>query len=733
MGWFDEQIRERIRQDDEAFQGAMAGMADVVMGESLARALADERVQTRDAIGEVLKYYHVKVQELPDTVRDLNGQLEALLRPSGMMRRTVRLEGAWYRDAIGAMIGVRRDDGSAVALLPGRLTGYSFLDCASGRRMRVTKENASQFEQEALCFYRPLPLRKIDIRDLMVYMAGALSPMNLALLALGTLAVMLVGMLLPRLTRLIYGAVINSGSMRLFLAVFGFLICATLSKTLLEAVSKLMTGCLSTRVSIQVEAAAMMRVLSLPTSFFRQYASGDLSERLGYVGNICLLLGDSILSAALSSLFSLLYLFQMFRYAPGVVLPAVAVILVTVAVSLTTTLLQMRLSRRHMELTAEEAGLEYALISGVQKIKLAGAEKRVFARWAKSYAKSARLSYDPPALLKYSSVFVTGVSLIGTIVIYYETIRTHVPLADYFAFISAYGSVMGAFMSMVGMAASVAQIRPMLEMVRPIFQTVPEADACRKPVTRLSGGIELNNVSFRYSDMMPPVIDDLSLKIRPGQYVAIVGRTGSGKSTLMRLLLGFETAQKGAVYYDGQDLQGLDLKSLRRSIGAVMQDGRLFHGDIFSNITISAPWLTMDDAWEAAQLAGIADDIRRMPMGMHTLISEGSGGISGGQRQRLLIARAVAAKPRILLFDEATSALDNLTQKQVSEALDSLKCTRIVIAHRLSTIRRCDRILVLDRGRIVEDGSYDELIASGGPFAALVERQRLDTAPAAES
>lgn len=231
---------------------------------------------------------------------------------------------------------------------------------------------------------------------------------------------------------------------------------------------------------------------------------------------------------------------------------------------------------------------------------------------------------------------------------------------------------------------------------------------------------------------MPPVIDDLTLKIRPGQYVAIVGRTGCGKSTLMRLMLGFETPQKGAIYYDGQDMQTLELKSLRRSIGAVMQDGKLFQGDIFSNITISAPWLTMDDAWEAAEMAGIADDIRRMPMGMHTLISEGSGGISGGQRQRLMIARAVAAKPRILMFDEATSALDNLTQKQVSESLDCLKCTRIVIAHRLSTIRRCDRILVLDRGRIVEDGSYGELIAAGGLFAALVERQRLDT-PAAST
>jgi ABC-type bacteriocin/lantibiotic exporter with double-glycine peptidase domain len=286
--------------------------------------------------------------------------------------------------------------------------------------------------------------------------------------------------------------------------------------------------------------------------------------------------------------------------------------------------------------------------------------------------------------------------------------------------------VNGAFMLLTSVAVSAAQIRPTMEMVKPILEAQPEVAENRTMVTRLSGGIELNNVTFRYREDMPLVLDNLSLKIRPGQYVAIVGKTGCGKSTLMRLLLGFETPQKGAVYYDGRDLKTLDLKSLRRRIGSVMQNGKLFMGDIFSNITVSAPWLTLDDAWEAAELAGLAEDIREMPMGMYTLISEGQGGISGGQRQRLFIARAVAPKPKILLFDEATSALDNLTQKQVSDALDQMKCTRIVIAHRLSTIRQCERILVLDQGRIIEDGSYEELIERNGFFAELVSRQRLD-------
>ena len=377
--------------------------------------------------------------------------------------------------------------------------------------------------------------------------------------------------------------------------------------------------------------------------------------------------------------------------------------------------------------------MTYALITGIQKIKLAGAEKRAFARWGNLYAQSAKMTYDPPMFLKLNSVISLAISLTGTLVMYYMSVRAGLSVADYYAFNTAYGMVSGAFLSLAGIALSAAQIRPILTMVQPFFDAVPEVSDGKQVIERLSGGIELNNVSFRYNENMPLILDDLSLKIRPGQYVAIVGRTGCGKSTLLRLLLGFEKPQKGAIYYDGKDLERIDLRSLRRRIGVVMQNGKLFQGDIYSNIVISAPWLSQQDAWEAAELTGIAEDIRRMPMGMNTIISEGSGGISGGQRQRLMIARAIAPKPKILMFDEATSALDNITQKKVSESLDRLKCTRIVIAHRLSTIRQCDRILVLDQGKIVEDGTYDELIASDGFFAELVARQRLDDAPDAVS
>lgn len=726
MGWFDDQIRERIESDDESFSSAFRTMSSLVMGKRITDAFNEDRVQAENAINEVLKYYRVKRVELPDNIKDINDQIDYLMRPSGVMRRTVNLEGEWYKDAVGAMLASRKDDGTPLALLPSGIGGYKFYDKDRKKWVRVTKRSASLIDSEAVIFYKPLPLKKIGVKDLLLYIVECMSVSDFVFTALVTLTGSLVGLLTPKIQRIIYGPVIEGESLSLLFAVFGFLVFVSLSQLLIATVKSLVMSRIGTKLNIEVQAASMMRVLSMPASFFKEYSSGELTQRMSGINSLCSMLASSILSTGLTSLFSLIYITQMVQYGPGLVVPGLIVIVVTVLFSLLTTFMQLRISKEQMELGAKESGLEYSLLTGVQKIRLSGAEKRAFAKWAESYTKSAQLSYNPPLFLKLNGVFSSCISLIGTIVIYYFTIKTAVPLSDYYAFTSAYGGVMGAFTSLVGMATTFARIKPVLDMVSPLLETVPEAGENKKVVTRLTGSIELNNITFRYTENGPVIIDDLSLKIRPGQYVAIVGATGCGKSTLMRLMLGFETPQKGAVYYDGMDLSSLDLKSLRRRIGTVMQNGKLFQGDIYSNIVISAPQLGMEEAWKAAEMAGMKEDIEAMPMGMHTIISEGSGGISGGQRQRLMIARAVAPRPRILMFDEATSALDNITQKIVSDSLDALKCTRIVIAHRLSTIRQCDRIIVLDRGKIIEDGKYDELIAHNGYFASLVERQRLD-------
>ena len=726
MGWLDEQFKQRKENDDNIFSDAFVNLASVVMGSKISAALNDDRQITKNAIDEILKYYHVKSREIPDSIRDMNEQLEYLMRPYGIMRRIVHLEKGWYRDACGAMLATKKDSGEIVALLPTGLAGYSYFDRESGKRIKISRKNEGLFELEGIAFYKPFPLKKVGIPSLMKYVMGTLSVADFVLFGLASLAAMLVGMLSPKINHIIFSDVIQNESMQIFFAITVFLVCVSVSTILIGVLKSLLMARINTKLSLAVEAATMMRIMSLPPSFFKNYSAGELSGRAQYIGSLCNTLVSTVLSTGLTSIFSLVYITQIFTYAPTLVIPSLVVILVTILFSLISSLVQMHLNKKRMELSTKESGMQYALISGVQKIKLAGAEKRAFARWANLYAKGAAYTYDPPTFIKINGVINMAISLAGSLMMYWVAVNSGIGVADYYAFNTAYGMVSGAFMSLAGIALTVAQIKPIVDMAKPIMDAVPEISENKQVVTNLSGGIELHNVSFTYTETQPNVLENFSLKIKAGQYVAIVGKTGCGKSTLMRLMLGFETPQRGSVHYDDRDIATLDLKSLRRHIGTVMQNSKLFSGDIYSNIVISAPWLTMDEAWEAAEMAGIAEDIRRMPMGMHTIISEGSGGISGGQRQRLAIARAIAPKPKILMFDEATSALDNITQKQVSDSLEKLRCTRIVIAHRLSTIRACDRIIVLEQGKIIEDGTYDELIAKNGFFAELVERQRLD-------
>ncbi|MDO4940392.1 MAG: NHLP bacteriocin export ABC transporter permease/ATPase subunit [Erysipelotrichaceae bacterium] len=726
MGWFDEQVAYRKKLDDENFADAFMNVASSIIGKRLNVRIEEKQV-IESALHEVLKYYQydVKTFELPDDIEALEDQINYCMRPYGIMHREVRLDEDWYKCSFGAMLGSLKD-GTPIALIPRKIHGYKYYDYNRDEYVNVSKSTFKEINRDVICFYKPLPSKKLTISDLIRFMFSILTTSDIILYLFTALLATLLGMISPVITKLLFSNVVESESMRLLVAISIFMVCNSISTLLFSTFQGLISERIGTKQNVVVQAAVMSRIISLPPNFFRDYSSGELSSRSSYVQQLCSIIFNNIATSSITSLFSLIYIGQIFSFAPALVVPSIIVTILTLIVSLMTTFVQIKVSKESMMISTKESGMSYAMITGIQKIKLAGAEKRMFSRWAKLYSQGQMLVNHPPKIVKYGSVITTAIALFSEIVLYYIAIQSHVSVADYYAFNASYGMVSGAFTSFASIAITLADIKPILEMAKPILEAEPEASDSKEIVTSLSGSIELSNISFKYDDDGPLIIDNLSLKVKAGEYLAIVGSTGCGKSTLLRLLLGFEKPSKGIVYYDQKDTNRIDLQSLRRKIGVVMQDGKLFTGDIYSNIVISAPQLTLDDAWEAARIASLDEDIEQMPMGMFTLISEGQGGISGGQKQRLMIARAVASKPRILMFDEATSALDNITQKNVSDAIDKLKCTRIVIAHRLSTIKHCDRIVVLDHGKIVEDGNYEELIAKDGFFAKLVARQRLD-------
>ncbi|MHA9736505.1 NHLP bacteriocin export ABC transporter permease/ATPase subunit [Robinsoniella peoriensis] len=725
MGWFDSQVKERLQYDAGEMQKSYAKLAGVVgKKEKIDYGQLEEEGQAKDALTKICKYYRIEKTEIPENIVEIHEQIQYLFEPSGVMWRHMRLRGKWWKDSMGPILGETKE-GRPVALIPKAFSGYRYFDYESGKELKVDATINEMLKEDAICFYRPLPQKELTGKDLILFLLGNIGMDDKLLLGFAALGVTLLGLITPAANTLIFSHIIPSGQMSMVLSVAFLLFGAAISTFLMNITKTLVQTKIETKMSVILESAVMGRVINMPVQFFKNYNSGDLANRVRALESICSILANGVLGMGLMAVFSLSYILQIIQISPQLAGTAFLVILIQLIIAFLGAWGQIRVLRKKIRASSKVEGVVFALYSGIQKIKMSGSEKRAFVKWAGVYHNEADADYNPPMLVKIQKAFSPAVALFGTLLIYWVSVKSAITVANYVAFNVAYGMVSTAILSLVATVSTVAMIKPILELAQPILDTPPEISENKEIVKSVSGTIELNQVSFRYQEDTPLIIDDLNLKINRGQYVAIVGTTGCGKSTLMRLMLGFEKPDTGAVYYDGRDIQKVDLKSLRRQIGVVMQNGKLFSGDIFANITISAPWLTLQDAWDAAEKAGIAQDIREMPMGMFTMIGEGAGGISGGQRQRLMIARAIAPKPKILMLDEATSALDNITQRQVSDALAELKSTRIVIAHRLSTIKACDRIIVLDKGRIIEDGTYEELNAKGGFFSELVKRQQL--------
>ena len=726
MGWFEEQVKKRKSLDEQTFENSFKALAGLDKKDP--KNVDEVEKRENYAIKQILSYFHHSMVEIPKDLTSFNDKLLFALKQYNLEYHKVELNEDYVPEEKAPLLIFTIINNMPVVLFPLKKNkGYYYKNYETGKKVIFEASFIHRLELEAYSFYRPLPVnKKATVKEYIKYISKSIRPIDVVLLILFSAIASGVGLLVPFLTKELTGGVAQSKDMNQFIIVSIYVVAAATGLLLINAIKGFVNSRISIKIEKSVQEATMMRVLTLPASFFKKYNTGELTSRFASVTGLANIIISSVFMTLVSVIMSFAYLFQLIGFAPSLIFPVLIILLATSSFTILTSLIQKKYTTRNLRLTSKEAGVTYEMINGIQKIRLSGSEKRIFAKWARSYSQATKVRYNPPLILRLAPAISLLITLIGNVVIYYIAAANNIDVGSYMAFVSSYGVLSAAFSSLTQVVSVISTIQPLFDMARPILETQPENNQGKLQIKSIKGDIELKDISFKYTSTGPLILDNLSLKIKQGEYLAIVGQTGCGKSTLIRLLLGFEKPLSGEITVDGVNIEDIDLTSLRRKIGTVMQNGTLFHADIFSNIIISSPGLKEEDAWEAAEIANIANDIREMPMGMKTVISEGQGGISGGQKQRIMIARAIVHKPKILIFDEATSALDNKTQKSISESINKLNCTRIVIAHRLSTIKNADRIIMLEKGHIIEEGSYQELIDKKGRFAELVERQRLD-------
>jgi ATP-binding cassette subfamily C protein len=724
----DERARltREIQSDERLVGRAVEGLASVLPGSRRAGvdeapsgdALLDICEAVGNAAGIVVRPPHEPAAGL--TPKD---HLAAIARASRFRTRPVTLTGGWWTEDNGPLLGWLKDRGP-VALIPRSARGYVMIEPGKDRSTAVNATVARTLAPDAVMFYRPFPEQALTVWDLFRFGRRGLGRDAAAIIALGLLGGLL-GMLMPIATGIVFDTLIPSADRGRLLQVTVGLIAAALAAGIFGIVRAFALLRVAGKIDGGLEAATWDRLLSLPVPFFRRYTAGDLALRANAVNAIQQTLTGVVLGSMLSAVFSLFNLALMFYYEIRLTIVSLVLVLLVLLVTALANYLQLERQRATLRLEGLISGLVLQLINGIAKLRVAGAEPRAFAVWAARFAEQKKIGFRARRIAYSVAVFNSAFSVLALLVIFGTIAFWPNPAfgtGTFLSFNAAFGQFLAAVMAMVSAVTSSVAVVPLYERARPILTTLPEVEGTKADPGPLKGEVEVQRVSFRYRADGPVVLHDVDLHVGRGQFVALVGASGAGKSTIYRMLLGFETPSSGSVFYDGRDLASLDLRAVRRQIGVVLQNGRLLWGSIYQNI-VGAAQLTLDDAWAAAEAVGMADDIRAMPMGMQTFVGEGATTFSGGQRQRLMLARAIVGKPRIILLDEATSALDNQTQAVVTESLARLDITRLVIAHRLSTIVKADRIYVIDSGRVVESGGYAELLARGGEFAALVKRQ----------
>lgn len=646
-----------------------------------------------------------------------------IMRTTHIRYRQVILSGEWWKTDNGPFLGFIGEN-EPVALIPVNSRSYKMVNPIDCSEAVITREITSEILPKAYMFYKSLPNTELNAGDLVKFCSSKLIKKDVMFVMLMGILGGILNMFIPIANGILFDRIIPEGNrgqlvqMALILGSFG------ISGALFQIVRSFAMVRIEGKTDTWLQAAIWDRVVSLPVPFFRQFTAGELTMRTMGIDQIRKAISGTAITTMLSSVFSVFNFVLLFKYSTKMAFYALFLVLVSVAVTFTCVFLQLRFKRDLIRLSNKISGQVLQIIGGIAKFRVAGAEKRAFSQWVKEYGRQKEIELKNDFIENILTTFNSIFPIITLLMIFLAASNAHgLEAGSFIAFNSAFTGFMAAMLALSGVILTVNDIVPTYENIKPIIRTLPEYDSIKEDPGELDGSIELTHVTFRYKPDAPAVINDLSLKINKGEYLAIVGASGCGKSTILRLLLGFERPEAGKIYYGGHDIEKVDLRSIRRQLGVVMQNGQVMAGDIKSNIIGTNPNLGMEDAIEAAKLAGIYEDIEAMPMGMFTVVSEGGSTLSGGQRQRLLIARVIANKPKFIFFDEATSALDNKAQAIVSNSIDTLRATRVVIAHRLSTIINCDRIIVIDKGRIIEEGTYEELMNNGNMFYDFAKRQ----------
>jgi NHLM bacteriocin system ABC transporter ATP-binding protein len=651
-------------------------------------------------------------------------RLQAIGAASHVAVRTVALIPQWWTTEIPPFVAFVGSDAQPIAVVPAKRGGYDRVDPRTGQRIPIDASVAATLPVHVHTLLRPFPPRHLDVRTLLGFGLRGSRRDSAITVVLGLAGAMLAGAIPPAIA-LLFDTVVPAADRNALIVVTVALILFACVATTLEFARGMLIVRIQARLTTALQLALMDRLLSLPAPFFRAFGVGDLASRVTGVDQIDQYLSDVTVSGALGGIFSVISLALIFVYAPSLLAICLLLGLVTIAVLTAQAVVASNFAREIANRNGRISNDVLQMIDGVAKLRVAHAEIRAFARWLAEFAAQRRVIVASARVSNAFAIFgqtwplIAGLALITWVV---EADRGSIDAGAFLAVSAALGQFVAGVFGLGSAAAMAARAIPIYQRARPFLDATPERQEHRRDPSHLSGAVALHDVSFRYTPTGKPALDAITLDVQPGEFVAIVGPSGSGKSTLLRLLLGFEQPESGSVLYGTQDLATLDAGAVRRQIGTVLQSTQLMPGSIYDNIA-AGRMITQTEAWEAARAVGLDAEIAAMPMQMQTYIGGAGGTFSGGQRQRIAIARAIATHPRLLYFDEATSALDNATQAIVSATLAQLHVTRIVIAHRLSTIIDADRIVVIDGGRIVQTGSYAELLVQAGPFARLAQRQ----------